>query len=70
MKVKYIGCWTSNNCSTYQDGLEFASKRKAIKTLRKICKANVFAGSTGHVMLYNAPYESGDRPIYAATIKN
>jgi len=46
MKI-YIGSWIANSGSTYSADYKFTSLRAAKKSMRALCRGNVFAGNTG-----------------------
>lgn len=45
---KYAGSWSANNGSTYIRPVYGNNKHALAREMRQACRANVFAGSTGH----------------------
>jgi hypothetical protein len=44
---KYIGSWSANNNSSYNNQYEFSSLKVARKEMRAIAMGNVFSGNSG-----------------------
>ena len=49
---KYIGSWSANGGSTYGDGYTGNNLQELARTMRSICRGNVFADNSGHWEIY------------------
>lgn len=63
-KHKYVGGWSVNNGSTYNDGYYDNNLSRLCRDMRAIAKGNVPAGSNGRWAVYstddiNEPIKSG-----------